>query len=315
MPWWAVFTPGQMPFLMAWVVSVPLVTGISVFLGFAVGESIGALGFFALVVAGAVLVPFHAKRRRRRVWIWTVAGVALVPIGLGQPLIHPWTLVAVLWLAEASPLKVVASSEDVHRRNEKALRDLRRMAQRLGALTSDAEALAQPEEIAKRGTDVRGLRDAMLGTPPSTDDSVIRLRSLFQASIHRLLQAGVKGEGLASYIGDHPDAALNQGGRPFRKIEKQTADLREEINLAAAYYDEGKARLEVVERARHRPAALALPLAENGDADEADDANDAGEDEPGSPAESLGPEAQADRIDVPHARRPRQTRARRRPRF
>ena len=57
----------------------------------------------------------------------------------------------------------------------------------------------------------------------------------------------MKGEGLASYIGDHPDAALNQGGRPFRKIEKQTADLREEINLAAAYYDEGKARLEVVE--------------------------------------------------------------------
>jgi hypothetical protein len=199
-----------------------------------------------------------------------------------------WSTAGVLWLAEASPLKVVASCEDVHRRNEKALRDLRRMAQRLGALTSDAEALAQPEEIAKRETDVRGLRDAMVGIPPSADDPVICLRSLFQASIHRLLQAVVKGEGLASYIGDHPDAALNQGGRPFRKSEKQTADLREEINLAAAYYDEGKARLEVVERSRRRQGVAALTAGQDDDADEEDEADEKWEDEP--TALAAGPE-------------------------
>ena len=128
----------------------------------------------------------------------------------------------------------------------------------------------------------------MVGIPPSTDDSVIRLRSLFQASIHRLLQAVVKGEGLASYIGDHPDAALNQGGRPFRKIEKQTADLREEINLAAAYYDEGKARLEVVERSRRRQGVAALTAGQDDDADEEDEADEKWEDEP--TALAAGPE-------------------------
>ena len=85
--------------------------------------------------------PFWTKSRT--LWIWTAAGVALVPIGLSQPLFHPWTLVAVLWLAEPSSVRVAPSEEDAHRQNEQALRDLRQMAQRLGSLTSDAEALAR----------------------------------------------------------------------------------------------------------------------------------------------------------------------------
>jgi hypothetical protein len=304
---------GEMSLWVAWPIALAFVTGVSLLLVFRFGESIGTKGFIALRVVPAILMPYFARKKNRSAVRWALTGVAMIPLGITQPVLQPWTLLVVLWLVE--PLRTPAPEEiderEQQRRRDDMISEMRRVADRLSGLSADVEAHPHPDQTPAWSDTVRSIRHDVIALPTSKEELLTRARALMAASVNRYSEAERRGIVLAEFLRKHPETQLPGDSKAHRKALKDGAAFTTEANLGTGYLDEARARVSALEASRRDASSTGegSSISEESLSSEAPSSTDE------TPSIDDGSSSRGASPGPPHSERARPARGRRRPRY
>jgi hypothetical protein len=267
---WKWIIAGRVPLALAWFVAFLASIGvIQLVANTLAGTFLDTSVFWGLILLPSLAIPVIAWRKRRRLLVWGGIAVGLFGIGVLQPFFQPLTGLLAIVLASPGPVPPPPPDPaEVAARNEQMILDLHQVAERLGAFPMSADALLGSEELETYETEISSIRGDVIRIPQSDEDMLTRIRALTAGSVNRWQSAVNKAILLAGHIGKHRAAIEAQSGKPYKKLLKDMAVMREELNLASAYLDEAKVHLSAVEAERRAgPGKLPAPARDPGPGD------------------------------------------------